>query len=311
MVSPQTRKPLSKEETRYTTHTTPPSLVQLPHTLKTSPSPQPNPRPSPSVQTESFSPDSPDAYADDFLADIFSDSDDDSDSDSDDDRRTYPKFDYDARFRPLENLDLSKVRDPGPAAELCYALEDFGPESMKSWCVPDFVSSDVFAIVKGGEPVDFLTEFNEFFWLIRVHSTGKPGVVPAFNVEGQLERKARENKEANEKQTRHKGAHKRALKEKSTFDEDKVPSVFVEDEVNGQQRNPRSVGFKSIVPQKVFRYVAPDYIPVGKETNEPASWSDGWVEVVSPEDEAPENPDAWRPGRGRNPRPHGFRRFRM
>ena len=219
MVSPQTRKLFSKEETPYTSPTPSPSLVQLPPTLNTSPPPQPNLRPSPSLQNESSSPDSPDASGDDFLVDIFSDSDDDSDSDSDDDRRTYPKFDYDARFRPLENLDLSKVRDPGPAAELCYALEDFGPENMKSWCVPDFVSSDVFAIVKGGEPVDFIAEFNEFFWreflsiqfssnivlnepVIRVHSTGKPGVVPAFNVEGQLERKARENKDANEKACR-------------------------------------------------------------------------------------------------------------
>ena len=95
---------------------------------------------------------------------IFSDSDDDSDSDSDEDRRTFPKFDYDARFRPLENLDLSAVQDPDPEAEMCYILEDFGPENIKSWCLPDFVSADVFAIVKGGEPVDFITEFNEFFW---------------------------------------------------------------------------------------------------------------------------------------------------
>lgn len=168
-----------------------------------------------------------------------------------------------------------------------------------------------------------------------MHSTAKPGVVPAFNVEGQLERKARENKEANEKvrrvpasftlgsftnacfqqQTRHKAAHKRALKEKFTFDEDQVPTVFVEDEVNEQPRIPRSVGFKSIVPQKVFRYVAPDYTPIGKEpTKEPsdsASWLDGWVEVVCPGDETMENTDAWRPGRGRNLRHSGFRRFRV
>jgi len=96
--------------------------------------------------------------------DIFSDSDDDSDSDSDEDRRTVPKFDYDARFRPLENLNLSAVQDLDPEAELCYVLEDFGPENIKSWCLPDFVSAEVFAIVKGGEPVDFITEFNEFFW---------------------------------------------------------------------------------------------------------------------------------------------------
>jgi len=241
---------------------------------------------------------------------MFSDSDDDSDSDSDDDRRTYPKFDYDARFRPLQNLDLSQVRDPGPGAEVCYALEDFGPENMKSWCLPDFVSSDVFATVKGEEPVDFITEFNEFFWLIRVHRTGRAGVIPAFNIEGGLEREARRNKERNEKQSRHKGSHKRALKEKNAFDEDKLPSVFVEDEVKGQTRNPRSVGFKSIVPQKVFRYVAPEYIQAGKEPSEPESWVDGWVEVVCPEDEDL-NPDAWRPGRGRNLRHHGFRRFRV
>lgn len=161
MVSTPTRKLASKEET---TPATPPSLVQLPPTLNTSPSPQPNPHPSPSPQNDASSPDSPDGSGDDFLADIFTDSDDDSDSDSDDDRRTYPKFDYDARFRPLENLDLNKVPDPGPTAELCYALEDFGPENMKSWCLPDFVSSDVFAVVKAGEPIDFITEFNEFFW---------------------------------------------------------------------------------------------------------------------------------------------------
>lgn len=310
MVSPPTRKNFSKEETPYATPTTSPSLVQPTTTLYTSTPQQLNPRPSLSLRNEASGPDSPDTSGEDFLADIFSDSDDDSDSDSDDDRRTYPKFDYDARFRPLQNLDLSQVRDPGPGAELCYALEDFAPENMRSWCLPDFVSSDVFAIVKGGEPVDFITELNEFFWLVRVHSTGKPGVVPAFNIEGQLERKARENKEVNEKQSRHKAAHKRALKEKSAFDEDKVPTVFVEDETNEQPRSPRSVGFKSILPQKVFRYVAPEYTPVGKETAEPVSWVEGWVEVVCPEEEAPENPDAWRPGRGRNLR-QGFRRFRV
>ena len=214
MVSTPTRKAFVKEETPYAPPTTPSPFVQLPPTLNTSP--QPNLQPSPSPQNDAPSPDSPDGSGDDFLADIFSDSDDDSDSDSDDDRRPYPKFDYDARFRPLEHLDLAQVRDPGPGAELCYALEDFGPDNMKSWCLPDFVKSEVFAIVKGGEPVDFITEFNEFFWreslsplsfrfmilseaVIKVHSTGKPGVVPAFNIEGQLERKARENKEANEK----------------------------------------------------------------------------------------------------------------
>ena len=78
---------------------------------------------------------------------IFSDSDDDGDSDSDQDRRAYPTFDYDARFRPLECLDVWAVRDQGPEAELRYILEDF-----------------------------------------------------AFNVEGQLEREARYNREANNKE---------------------------------------------------------------------------------------------------------------
>lgn len=311
MVSTPTRKVFSKEETPYTPPPNPPSLVQYPTSPDTSPPPQPNPT-TPSVpQMEPSSPDSPDGSGDDFLADIFSDSDDDSDSDSDDDRRTYPKFDYDARFRPLQGLDVSDVREPDPGAEPCFALEDFGPENMKSWCLPDFVSSDVFALVKGGEAVDFITEFNEFFWLIRVKRTGKAGVVPAFNIEGQLEREARQNKEANEKQTRHKSSHRRALKEKNARDEELLTTVFVEDEVNGQQRNPRSVGFKSIAPQKVFRYVAPDYTPVGKEPSEPVSWVDGWVEVVCPEDESMENADAWRPGRGRNIRHSGFRRFRV
>jgi len=263
-------------------------------------------------QNQISSPDSPDGSGDDFLADMFSDSDDDSDSDSDDDRRSFPKFDYDARFRPLENLDLSTARDPDPEAELCYILEDFGPENMRSWCLPDFVSADVFAIVKGGEPVDFVTEFNEFFWLVRIHRTGKAGVVPAFNIEGQFEREARQNKEANEKQSHHRNISKRAFKDQNTtHDADLLTAVFVEDESNPQPRNPRSVGFKSIVPQKVFRYVAPEYTPAGKESNEPVSWIDGWVEVVCPEDETLENADAWRPGRGRGIRHGGFRRFRM
>jgi hypothetical protein len=161
MVSTPTRKFFTKEETTYVA---PPNPPQLTPPLRTSPPPLPNPETSAPPQNDPSSPESPDGSGEDFLADIFSDSDDDSDSDSDDDRRTYPKFDYDARFRPLENLDLSGVRDPIPGAELCFALEDFGPENMKSWSLPDFVSSDVFAIVKGGEPVDFITEFNEFFW---------------------------------------------------------------------------------------------------------------------------------------------------
>ena len=35
--------------------------------------------------------------------------------------------------------------------------------------------------------------------VVKVHRTGKAGVVPAFNIEGQFEREARYNKEANEK----------------------------------------------------------------------------------------------------------------
>lgn len=165
MVSTPTRKLFSKEETPYSSPSTPPSLVQLPPTLNASPPPpRPNPESPPLPQNDVSGPDSPDGSADGFLMEIFSDSDDDSDSDSDEDRRSFPKFDYDARFRPLEHLDLSAVEDPDPEAELCYILEDFGPENIKSWCLPDFVSADVFAIVKGGEPVDFIREFNEFFW---------------------------------------------------------------------------------------------------------------------------------------------------
>jgi hypothetical protein len=163
MVSTPARKLFSKEETPYTSSSTPPSVVQLPPTLNTSLPPKLNPETQRSLPQDE-TPDSPDGSGDDFLMEIFSDSDEDSDSDSDDDRRTVPKFDYDARFRPLENLNLSAVQDPDPEAELCYVLEDFGPENIKSWCLPDFVSADVFAIVRGGEPVDFITEFNEFFW---------------------------------------------------------------------------------------------------------------------------------------------------
>lgn len=80
-------------------------------------------------------------------------------------------------------------------------------------------------------------------------------------------------------------------------DEDNLPPVFVQDEANQEPRGPKSVGFQSIVPQKVFRYVAPDYTPAGKEPPESESWVDGWVQVFCPEDESIENPDAWRPGR--------------
>jgi len=112
-------------------------------------------------------------------------------------------------------------------------------------------------------------------------------------------------------QSRQKASYKRSFKDRdTTHDADLLSSVFVEDESNEQPRNPRSVGFKSIVPQKVFRYVAPDYTSVGKESTEPVSWVEGWVEVVCPEDESLENPDAWRPGRGRI-RPRGLRRFRV
>jgi hypothetical protein len=113
-------------------------------------------------------------------------------------------------------------------------------------------------------------------------------------------------------QSRPKGSRKRALKGATPSSEDNLPPVFVEDEANEQPRGPRSVGFKSIVPQKVFRYVAPDYTPVGKEVAEDMSWVDGWVEVFCQEDESMENSDAWRPGRGLGTRigRNGFRRFR-
>lgn len=112
-------------------------------------------------------------------------------------------------------------------------------------------------------------------------------------------------------QSHQRAPTKRSFKDpNTTHDADLLESVFVEDEPNEQPRNPRSVGFKSIVPQKVFRYVAPDYTAAGKESAEPVSWIDGWVEVVCPEDEGLENADAWRPGRGRI-RHNGFRRFRM
>ena len=164
MVSTPTRKFFGKEETPYSPPPTPPTPIQLPPTLNPSPPPKSNLETPPLPQnTEASSLDSPDGSGD-LLMEILSDSDDDSDSDSDEDRRSFPKFDYDARFRPLENLDLSAVKDPDPEAELCFILEDFGPENIKSWCLPDFVSPDVFAIVKTGEPIDFIKEFNEFFW---------------------------------------------------------------------------------------------------------------------------------------------------
>lgn len=167
MVSAPPRKVISKQETPSASPPTPPPVPQLPPNLNTSSlSPQPNlqPSPSPQTQTSPLPADSPDSPQEKFLADI-SDSDDDTDSDSDDDRRdSQPKFDYDARFRPLENLDLSIIPNPGPEAETCYTFENFGPESMRNWCLPDFVSSDVFATVKAGERVYFITEFNEFFW---------------------------------------------------------------------------------------------------------------------------------------------------
>jgi len=113
-------------------------------------------------------------------------------------------------------------------------------------------------------------------------------------------------------QSHQRAPSKRAFKDhNTTHDADLLTAVFVEDESNERPRNPRSVGFKSIVPQKVFRYVAPDYTPTGKESSEPVSWIEGWVEVVCPEDEGLENADAWRPGRGRGIRHGGFRRFRM
>lgn len=111
--------------------------------------------------------------------------------------------------------------------------------------------------------------------------------------------------------SRRRASSKRSFKDpNTTHDADLLASVFVEDEINEQPRTPRSVGFKSIVPRSVFRYVAPDYTALGKEPTEPVSWVDGWVEVVCPEDESLENADAWRPGRGRI-RHSGFRRFRM
>ena len=161
MVSAPPRKVYGKRETPSACPTIPPSAPQLPPDLNALPLLQSNLQPSPPPHDEPPRPESP---GDDFLAEAFSDSDDDSDSDSDDDRLPYPKFDYDARFRPLQNLDLSKIREPGPGAELCYTLEDFGPDNMKSWCLPDFVSSDIFATVTAGELVYFITEFNEFFW---------------------------------------------------------------------------------------------------------------------------------------------------
>lgn len=109
-------------------------------------------------------------------------------------------------------------------------------------------------------------------------------------------------------QLHQRASSKRSLKDQNTTTHDAdLKPVFVEDEVDGKPRKPNSVGFKTIVPQEVFRYIAPEYTPVGKETSEPVSWGEGWVE----EDESPENADAWRPGRGRGIRHGGFRRFRM
>ena len=171
--------------------------------------------------------------------------------------------------------------------------------------------------------------------VVWVDNAAKAGVVTAFNIEGGLEKEARLNKEQNEKvcvclslslslapshkcflqQSQARGNRKRTSKGVTPSGEDNLPPVFVEDEANEQPRGPRSVGFKSIIPQKVFRYVAPDYTPVGKEKEsaEHMSWVDGWVEVFCPEDESMENPDAWRPGRGLGDRigRNGFRRYRQ
>lgn len=106
-----------------------------------------------------------------------------------------------------------------------------------------------------------------------MHRTEKAGVIPVFNIEGQLEREARQNKEANEEvcraspsfmsrplhnehlfrqQTRKTAFYKQALKDKNAHDED-LTFVSVEDEVNGQPRNQRSVSFKSVENAHVRR----------------------------------------------------------
>lgn len=157
-------------------------------------------------------PDSPNGSGDDFLTNIFSNSHDSGDSDSDNDRQPYTELDYDAQFWPLEHLDLAQVQDPSPGAELCYALEDFGPDNMKS-CVSQISSSPRSLQSSMAANLSISSEFKEFFWwsffhcflsdmilsevVIKVHNMGKLGVISTFNTEGQLERKARENKEAN------------------------------------------------------------------------------------------------------------------
>jgi len=179
-----------------------------------------------------------------------------------------------------------------PETEISYARETFSP-SLISHLLPAQFKDQQFVKVLEGDAVVVLEELTEFLWIVRVCRTQMIGIIPAWNIEGELERIARINMTFNGRVSSPLAEFTSPLSSPSSLSSESessvtnnstptspssvtddrssaleatIESLYVADEsFYGANKvreghGPKSVGFVSTRPQSVYRYPSETYI---------------------------------------------------
>jgi len=209
--------------------------------------------------------------------------------------------------RPLEQ-SVPTITIITPETEISYARDSYSPSAI-THLLPPHLTEAQFVTVLQGDALAVIQELTDYLWIVRVCRTDAVGIIPAWNVEGELERVARLNMEVNGRVsspvTSPQGSPSSSegsssegstpTTPSSTSDE---PSSFLEDSVYVADQSyyrptkarrvqgVKSVGFVSAKPQVVFRYPSETYIhgqwddsvKVEDRIATSAIWSHGWLE---------------------------------
>lgn len=233
---------------------------------------------------------------------------------------------------PTSSICIPSPAKPAPAIststherEISYARDPYSASSI-SHLLPSHLKEDQFVNVSEGDALIVLQELTEFLWseyrcfsisdpdltrctVVKVCRTETIGIIPAWNVEGELERVARINMELN-------GRVRRPARlfciwtdyscmiiqvstpvveigsplSSSSDGESSVPTTPVSSiddhspilaefrPIKVRKMGPRSVGFQPAKPQVMFRYPSERFIQSEVVDEVPVGWSCGWLE---------------------------------
>lgn len=179
-----------------------------------------------------------------------------------------------------------------PDTEISYARDSYSPSLISHLLPPHFTERE-FVNVLEGDALVVVDELTEYLWVVRVCRTEMVGMIPAWNVEGELERIARINMELNGRTSSPVAEFASPIGSPSSLSsecgssgassstpttpsltsedrpsglEDTIEPLYVADESFYQTKRVRkvhgrrSVGFISTRPQVVFRYPSETYI---------------------------------------------------